>query len=204
VLDIGTAQYLQRNFHRWLKQYEASKTGEIDSMNRLIEWLPQNMPASQATTLIHGDFRFTYSIMCIKPTLNAFLARLDNLIFHPTKPEVIAVLDWELSTLGDPVTDLANNCIPLYFSSAVPRGTGVIPCKPYSYPSQCFLIAMWLHSFRRCGNRDTRNPSGGRVHAGVPQSHWRIGCPRLAFLCGFHIFPCVCYSTRCLQEIHNG
>ncbi|ELU09435.1 hypothetical protein CAPTEDRAFT_175366 [Capitella teleta] len=101
--------YLQRNLNRWSRQYEVSKTGEIESMNRLTEWLSRNIPSEQATSLIHGDFR------------------LDNLIFHPTKPEVVAVLDWELSTLGDPMTDLATNCSPYYYSDFIPEKDTFLP-----------------------------------------------------------------------------
>ncbi|XP_052713124.1 acyl-CoA dehydrogenase family member 10-like isoform X2 [Crassostrea angulata] len=88
--------YLKRNLNRWTKQYEASKTEEIEAMNKLIDWLNKHIPEKEAVTIAHGDFR------------------LDNLIFHPTKPEVIGVLDWELSTIGDPITDLATSLMNFY------------------------------------------------------------------------------------------
>lgn len=88
--DYGkTGNYLERQVARWSRQYRATDTHRIDAMDRLIEWLPQNIPPGDETTVVHGDFR------------------LDNVIFHPTEPRILAVLDWELSTLGDPMADFA-------------------------------------------------------------------------------------------------
>ena len=81
--------YVARQVVRWSKQYEASKIDEIPEMDRLIEWLNRHIPAADETTIAHGDYR------------------MENLIFHPTEPRVVAVLDWELSTLGHPLSDLA-------------------------------------------------------------------------------------------------
>lgn len=81
--------YMTRQIARWSKQYLASETQPLEAMHRLIEWLPRHAPSESGTSIVHGDFR------------------LDNLIFHPTEPRVIAVLDWELSTLGDPLVDFA-------------------------------------------------------------------------------------------------
>ena len=89
LADYGApGNYFARQVDRWTKQYRASTTVAIPVMDRLAEWLPQGLPPECAPRLLHGDFR------------------LDNMVFHPTKPEVVAVLDWELSTLGDPVADL--------------------------------------------------------------------------------------------------
>lgn len=86
--DFGKpGNYFARQISRWTKQYQLSETQEIKAMNQLIEWLPENIPADDATTIVHGDYR------------------LDNMILHPTEPRVIAVLDWELSTLGHPLGD---------------------------------------------------------------------------------------------------
>ena len=88
--DYGRPQaYVARQLARWSKQYEASKIDEIPEMDRLIEWLGRNIPADDETTIAHGDYR------------------MENLIFHPSEPRVVAVLDWELSTLGHPLSDLA-------------------------------------------------------------------------------------------------
>jgi aminoglycoside phosphotransferase (APT) family kinase protein len=85
--------YVARQVSRWTKQYLASQTDDIKQMNALIEWLPANIPDDEATALVHGDYR------------------LDNLIFHPTEPRALAVIDWELSTLGHPLSDLAYACM---------------------------------------------------------------------------------------------
>lgn len=103
--DFGrSGQYLRRQIDRWTRQYRASETERIDSMERLIEWLPANLPASDETRLVHGDFR------------------IDNVIFHPTQPRVLAVLDWELSTLGHPLADFAYHCMAWRLSPEEFRG----------------------------------------------------------------------------------
>jgi aminoglycoside phosphotransferase (APT) family kinase protein len=86
--DFGRpGNYMGRQVERWTKQYKASETQLIPEMERLIEWLPATLPAQERTSVVHGDYR------------------LDNMIFHPTEPRVTAVLDWELSTLGEPLAD---------------------------------------------------------------------------------------------------
>lgn len=88
--DYGKpGNYFSRQIDRWTRQYRASETETIVAMDRLIEWLPQNIPPGDETCLVHGDYR------------------LDNLIFHPDEPRIVAVLDWELSTLGHPLADFA-------------------------------------------------------------------------------------------------
>ncbi|WP_439100985.1 phosphotransferase [Congregibacter sp.] len=89
--DFGRpGNYFERQVGRWTKQYRASETEHSPAMERLIEWLPANMPKDDGlVSLVHGDYR------------------LDNLMFHPTEPRVIGVLDWELSTLGHPLADLS-------------------------------------------------------------------------------------------------
>ncbi len=82
-----TGNYMARQIDRWTKQYKASETQHIESIERLIEWLPKTCPTDDQTTVVHGDYR------------------MDNMIMHPTEPRVIAVLDWELSTLGNPLAD---------------------------------------------------------------------------------------------------
>ncbi len=90
LADYGKpGNYFARQIDRWTRQYKASATETCEAMDRLIEWLPQNIPAGDQTSIVHGDYR------------------LDNMIFHPTEPRVVAVLDWELSTLGHPMADFS-------------------------------------------------------------------------------------------------
>ncbi|MEM9442387.1 MAG: phosphotransferase family protein [Pseudomonadota bacterium] len=86
-----TGHYFERQIRRWTRQWHASKTRDIPEIDRLIAWLPNNRAQDDETTIVHGDYR------------------LGNLMFHPEQPEVIAILDWELSTLGHPLADLAFN-----------------------------------------------------------------------------------------------
>jgi aminoglycoside phosphotransferase (APT) family kinase protein len=87
--DYGkSGNYFERQIARWSRQYlDDPQAGRDENMDRLLEWLPAHMPTADETTLVHGDFR------------------IDNLIFHPSEPRVLAVLDWELSTLGHPLGD---------------------------------------------------------------------------------------------------
>lgn len=95
LADFGRpGSYFERQLGRWSKQYRASETRSIPSMDSLMTWLEARMPKDDGTvTLVHGDYR------------------LDNMMFHPSEPRVIALLDWELSTLGHPLADLANQCM---------------------------------------------------------------------------------------------
>jgi aminoglycoside phosphotransferase (APT) family kinase protein len=88
--------YFERQIGRWSKQYVAAKTDEIPSMEKLMEYLPDNVPEDDTTCIVHGDFR------------------MENMLFHPTEPKAVAVLDWELSTLGHPLGDLAYTCLPYH------------------------------------------------------------------------------------------
>ena len=91
--DFGRASgYLERQVSRWSKQYEASKTEEIPSMDRIMAWLPDNLPVDQSVSIVHGDYR------------------PGNTITHPSKPKITALLDWELSTIGHPLADLGYCC----------------------------------------------------------------------------------------------
>ena len=99
LADFGRPDnYVARQLHRWTQQYRASETEKIESMERLIPWLAAHIPPGDETALVHGDFR------------------LGNVIIHPTEPRVVAVLDWELSTLGHPLADLAYYCLPYRFT----------------------------------------------------------------------------------------
>lgn len=88
--------YYERQISRWSKQYNASKTEELSSMENLLEWVPAHLPESSETSIAHGDFRMA------------------NMVYHPTEPRIVAVLDWELSTLGHPLADLGYSCMEFY------------------------------------------------------------------------------------------
>ena len=94
LADYGRpGNYFTRQIRRWTDQYRASETQKIEAMDNLIAWLPANIPPGDETTIVHGDYR------------------LDNMIFHPAEPRVLAVLDWELSTLGHPLADFSYHCM---------------------------------------------------------------------------------------------
>jgi aminoglycoside phosphotransferase (APT) family kinase protein len=95
--------YYARQITRWTQQYEAAKTEEIEAMDALARWLPANIPPGDEAGVVHGDFR------------------LENMIFDETEPKILAIIDWELSTLGHPLGDLAYNCMP-YLATAPGRG----------------------------------------------------------------------------------
>jgi len=135
LADFGReGGYAARQVKRWTGQYLASATDDLPAMNRLIEWLPANVPPAAETTIAHGDFR------------------LENMIFHPTEPRVLAVVDWELSTLGDPLADLAYNCLPWHMPDPrrgdlranAPAETGI--------PAESDYLAAYA---RRTGRSDT-------------------------------------------------
>ena len=105
LADFGkTGDYLARQIARWSRQYRASDTTPQPAMERLIEWLPAQVPATAASSVVHGDLR------------------MDNMIVHPTEPRIVAVLDWELSTLGDPLADLSYHLLPWHLRSEEFRG----------------------------------------------------------------------------------
>ena len=115
--------YVARQLARWSKQYNASKLEEIPEMDRLIEWLGRHIPAADETTIAHGDYR------------------IENIIFHPVEPRVVAVLDWELSTLGHPLVDFAYYCLRFHLPVAEFRGLGGVDAKSYSLPTEAESVA---------------------------------------------------------------
>lgn len=96
--------YFERQIARWTRQYRASETERIEAMEHLIEWLPGNIPPGEDTSIVHGDFR------------------LDNVIFAPDEPRLIAVLDWELSTLGHPLADFSYHMLSWHLRPTDFRG----------------------------------------------------------------------------------
>jgi aminoglycoside phosphotransferase (APT) family kinase protein len=114
--------YFERQISRWSKQYIASMTQPIVEMDKLMDWLPQHIPAmaraEQMVSIVHGDYR------------------LDNLVFHPTEPRVTAVLDWELSTLGHPLADFSYHCMAWHIPPGAFRGMGGLDLSHLGIPSE--------------------------------------------------------------------
>ena len=105
LTDYGKpGDFLARQTARWSRQYRASETAPQPAMNKLIEWLPSHVPRTSAATIVHGDLR------------------LDNMIIHPTQPRVVALLDWELSTLGDPLADFSYHMLTWHLRADEFRG----------------------------------------------------------------------------------
>jgi aminoglycoside phosphotransferase (APT) family kinase protein len=125
--------YLERQIARWTKQYRASETERIEAMENLIEWLPKNIPAGDETTIVHGDYR------------------LDNVIFHPTEPRILAVLDWELSTLGHPLADFAYHCMTWRLTPAEFRGMQGFDFAALGIPSEADYVARYCERTGRSG-----------------------------------------------------
>lgn len=113
--------YYQRQVHIWSKQYEASKTESIEAMDALMDWLPQHTPQAGRTALVHGDFRF------------------GNFVLHPTEPRIVAVLDWELSTLGEPQADLAYFAMGYHY---MPYGGSLLE-EGHGIPAEATLQEMY-------------------------------------------------------------
>jgi aminoglycoside phosphotransferase (APT) family kinase protein len=128
LADFGSpGNYFERQVGRWTKQYRASETGTIEAMDTLIDWLPANMPPDdRRISLIHGDYR------------------LDNILFATDSDRAVAVLDWELSTLGHPLADLAYQCMQLRMpEDAVVRGLGGIDRRLLGIPSEEEYVARY-------------------------------------------------------------
>jgi aminoglycoside phosphotransferase (APT) family kinase protein len=127
LADYGKpGNYFQRQIDRWTRQYRASETEKIEAMDRLIEWLPANIPADDATSIVHGDYR------------------IDNMIFHPREPRVLAVLDWELSTLGHPMADFSYHAMAWRLSSREFRGLRGADLRSMGIPSEQDYVARYL------------------------------------------------------------
>lgn len=131
LADYGKpGNYFERQIGRWSKQYVASETEPIESMNKLIDWLPKHIPRGspesiERVSIVHGDYR------------------LDNLIFHPTEPRVLAVLDWELSTLGDPLADFAYHCMAWHVDPSQFRGIGGLDWAALGIPDETAYVAKY-------------------------------------------------------------
>jgi aminoglycoside phosphotransferase (APT) family kinase protein len=131
------SNYCERQIARWSKQYRASETECMPAMDNLIDWLPQNIPPQTSNSIVHGDFR------------------LDNMIFHLTEPKVLAVLDWELSTLGDPLADFAYHCLSWHVPPGHFRGIAGLDLAALGLPTEQDHITRYC----RLTGRDAIDPA---------------------------------------------
>jgi len=134
--DYGKpGNYFERQVSRWTKQYLAAETETIEPMDALMRWLPEHMPADDGqVALVHGDYR------------------LDNMIFHPTEPRILAIVDWELSTLGHPLADLAYQCMQWRLpNTGISRGLADIDRNAIGIPTEAEYVEAYC---RRTGRND--------------------------------------------------
>jgi acyl-CoA dehydrogenase len=117
--------YFARQITRWSRQVREANIAIPNSLNKLMDWLPEHIPAEDETSLIHGDFR------------------MDNLIFHKTDLRIIGVLDWELSTLGNPLADFAYQCMAWRIPPSLWRGIQGLDLRALGIPSESEYIAMY-------------------------------------------------------------
>jgi aminoglycoside phosphotransferase (APT) family kinase protein len=129
--DFGRpGNYMGRQIARWSRQYRASETEPIAAMDRLIDWLPEHLPPESPPTIVHGDYR------------------MDNLVFHQTEPRVIGVLDWELSTIGNPLADFAYHVMTWRVTPELFRGLAGIDFAAAGIPDEEAYVAAYC---RRTG-----------------------------------------------------
>jgi aminoglycoside phosphotransferase (APT) family kinase protein len=115
-------EFLNRQISVWTRQYRASESVVIPAMDALIDWLPENVPADQPGRIFHGDLR------------------IDNMVFHPTQPRVVALLDWELSTLGDPIADFAYHAMSWRIPPELFRGLGGLDYAQLGIPAEAAYV----------------------------------------------------------------
>lgn len=164
--DFGKPQgYVARQIKRWSEQYRASETETIAEMDRLIGWLPGVCPADSGFAIVHGDFR------------------LDNCIIHPTEPRVIAVLDWELSTLGDPLADFTYHLMQ-WFMPRSDTGAGVGSLLGHQHESGLPSIDSYIADYCR--------------HTG------RSGIPGLNFYMAYNFFRLAAILQGILGRVRDG
>jgi aminoglycoside phosphotransferase (APT) family kinase protein len=124
--DFGKAgNYFERQIARWSRQYRASETGVLEAMDRLIDWLPQHIPPGNETAVVHGDYR------------------MDNLIFAHDEPRIIAVIDWELATLGHPLADFSYHCMSWHIPPGAFRGIAGLDLTSLGIPSEVDYVARY-------------------------------------------------------------
>jgi aminoglycoside phosphotransferase (APT) family kinase protein len=137
LADFGRpGNYMARQIARWSRQYQASQTDRQPAMDALIEWLPRHLPPEAAPRLVHGDYR------------------MDNLVFHKSEPRVIGVLDWELSTIGDPLADFAYHVMTWRVTPELFRGLAGVDFAALGIPSEAEYIADYCRQTGRAAIAD--------------------------------------------------
>jgi aminoglycoside phosphotransferase (APT) family kinase protein len=132
--DYGKpGNYYSRQIGRWSQQYLAAKTDEMVSMDRLMAWLPAHIPPGDDSGIVHGDYR------------------VENLIFHPTEPRIVAIVDWELSTLGHPLADLAYNCLTYYLPAEALGRAEAVDSDRSGMPDEASYVAAYCRRTGRDG-----------------------------------------------------
>jgi aminoglycoside phosphotransferase (APT) family kinase protein len=165
LADFGKpGDYFARQIARWSKQYRASETRRIESMENLIAWLPAHIPAGDETRLVHGDFR------------------LDNLIFDATEPRVIAVLDWELSTLGHPLADFAYHMLAWRLRPDEFRGIGGLDLAELGIPDEQNYVSAYC---KRTGRQS------------IEPAHWD-------FYLAYNMFRLACIRQGIMRRVIDG
>jgi aminoglycoside phosphotransferase (APT) family kinase protein len=137
LADFGRPErYLARQVDRWSKQWDASKVEEMPAMERLRAWLPAHFPAEEEATIAHGDYR------------------LGNLLIHPIEPRIVAVLDWELCTIGHPLADLGYACLTYHFPPGPEGIAGVLGADVPGVPTEAEFVARYCAHAGRDVPRD--------------------------------------------------
>ncbi len=156
--------YVERQVARWTRQYQASETERVEAMDNLIAWLPKNIPPETGTSVVHGDFR------------------LDNVIFHPGEPRILAVLDWELSTLGDPLVDFAYHCMSWHIPPGQFRGIAGLDLEGLGIPSESQYVKAYC---QRTGR------------SAIDSSHWD-------FYLAYNLFRIAAILQGILKRVVDG
>jgi aminoglycoside phosphotransferase (APT) family kinase protein len=165
LADYGKpGNYFARQIGRWSKQYRASETERIESMEKLLTWLPANIPPGDETTLVHGDYR------------------IDNMIFHSHDPQVAAVVDWELSTLGHPLADLSYHVMLWRVEAGEIRGLRGLDLPALGIPTEAQYVETYC---RRTGR------------AGIEPRVWE-------FCMAYNLFRIACIRQGILRRVVDG
>lgn len=135
--DFGRpGNYMARQIARWSRQYQASQTEQQPAMEALMDWLPRHLPPEAAPRLVHGDYR------------------MDNLVFHKTEPRVIGVLDWELSTIGDPLADFGYHALTWRVTPELFRGLAGVDFAALGIPTEAQYVAAYCRRTGRAAIAD--------------------------------------------------